>query len=207
MSDIKLMIGDNEKIIWEGKPNKKCFILESIFNPMLPFALIWAAFDIFAIGLSFGASMGFFILIFLLFHMMPVWLYLGGVILAFRKYRNTQYVITDVGVYVSGGGFRYSYDMKPWAELSNISVERGIFDQKLGVGDVVFYTGEVIRGSKGKYYSQSISIINIPDYEKVFKLAKDLQRDIHADTMYPNDLRPKQNHGYQTECSNNQEKQ
>ena len=35
--DLKGMIGENEKILWEGKPSKKCFILESIFNPLLPF--------------------------------------------------------------------------------------------------------------------------------------------------------------------------
>jgi len=198
MINLKTVISDNEKIIWEGKPNKKCFILESIFNPMLPFALLWAGFDIFAIGLSFdGSGFGFMIFGFLLLHMMPVWIYLGGVILAFRKYNNTQYIVTDLGLYVSGGAFRYSYDMKPWAELSNISIERGIFDQRLGVGDVVFY-GDTIQRANGKSYTQSMSIINIPDYEEVFKLTKNLQRDIHSDTMYPNDLRPEENHGYKT---------
>jgi len=199
MIDLKTIVGKNEKILWEGRPNKKCFILESIFNPMLPFALIWACFDIFFIGLSFtGGGFGLMIIGFMLLHMMPVWIYIGGVILATRKYRNTQYIITDVGVYVSGGTFRYSYSMKPWAELSNISINRGIFDQKLGVGDIDYSTNEIGRTSNGSHYLKSMSIINIPDYEEVFKLSVELQRDIHADTMYPNDLRPKDNHGYNT---------
>ena len=42
MNDLKLLIGENEQIYFEGKPNKKCYILEGIFNPLLPFALIWA---------------------------------------------------------------------------------------------------------------------------------------------------------------------
>lgn len=41
-------------------------------------------------------------------------------------------------------------------------------------------------------------ICNIPDYERVFSLVKQLQEDIYSDTMYPNDLRPAENHGYQT---------
>ena len=32
-SELELMIGKDEKILWKGRPNKKCFILESIFNP------------------------------------------------------------------------------------------------------------------------------------------------------------------------------
>lgn len=38
---LKAMIGKNETIYYEGKPDKKTFVLESIFNPLLPFALIW----------------------------------------------------------------------------------------------------------------------------------------------------------------------
>ena len=40
-NELKLLIGKDEKIIYAGKPNKKCFIFESVFNPLLPFALIW----------------------------------------------------------------------------------------------------------------------------------------------------------------------
>ena len=31
------------------------------------------------------------------------------------------------------------------------------------------------------------------------KEIKKLQEDVYTDTMYPNDLRPKENHGYNTE--------
>ena len=44
-SDLKAMVGNDENILWRGRPDKKCFILESIFNPMLPFALIWGILD------------------------------------------------------------------------------------------------------------------------------------------------------------------
>ena len=29
--DIKLLIGGGERILWEGKPNKKCFILHLFY--------------------------------------------------------------------------------------------------------------------------------------------------------------------------------
>ena len=87
-SDLELMVGTNETILWRGKPNKKCFLLESIFNPLLPFALIWALIDfgaIFGMGASNIGGLSFFLVPFFLFHLMPVWLYLGGVFFSLKK--------------------------------------------------------------------------------------------------------------------------
>ena len=43
--DLVCMVGNDETILWRGKPDKKCFVLEAIFNPMLIFAIIWGAID------------------------------------------------------------------------------------------------------------------------------------------------------------------
>lgn len=204
-SDLEAMVGMNESILWRGKPDKKCFILESIFNPMLPFALIWAIIDLVVIGFTFNASGGMlmFILPFMLLHLMPVWIYIGGVIMSFRKHRNTQYIITDKGIYVSGGIFAYRYEMKPFTDLSHINIHRGIFDQWLGVGDVVTvcsHTGYSSNSSHSHSHSSNgLTICDIPDYQQVFAMVKQLQTDIYADTQFPNDLRPGENHGYQTQ--------
>lgn len=206
-SDLELMVGRNETILWRGKPNKKCFILESIFNPMFPFAIVWGLVDLGVAGGVFFAvdPMGVMlpvILVFLVIHLMPVWLYIGGVLLSFRKYKHTEYIVTDKGIYVSGGAFAYTYEMKPFTDLSHINIHRGIFDQWLGVGDVVTvcaHTGSGTSSGHGSHSSHGISICDIEDYQKVFSMIKELQTDIYSDTMYPNDLRPRENHGYQTE--------
>ena len=52
-NDLKQLVGNNEKILYEGKPSKKCFVFESIFNPLMPFALIWAIIDFGFIGGAF----------------------------------------------------------------------------------------------------------------------------------------------------------
>lgn len=213
-SDLEVMVGKDEKILWQSRPEKKCFILEGIFNPLLPFALIWLLFDSFFIGafiygtkkagveevVPFTAALiSFFAL-----HLMPVWIYLAGALLVFRRYKHTEYIVTDKGVYVSGGLFSYTCKMKPYTELSHINIHRGIIDQWQGVGDVVLTSGDM-----GPSYARSpihhisgegaLTIADIPDYQKVFELVKQLQMDIYADTMYPNDLRPKENKGYHTE--------
>jgi len=49
-----------------------------------------------------------------------------------------------------------------------------------------------------------MNIANIEEYEKVFQLVRELQENIYSDTMYPNDLRPAENHGYNTKYVRNQ---
>lgn len=75
VEELKSMVGMDETILYEGKPDKKCFVFESIFNPLLPIAIIWAIFDMGFLKLGMG-SFQFFLVPFMLFHMMPVWIYL-----------------------------------------------------------------------------------------------------------------------------------
>ena len=211
-SELELMVGSNEKILWKGKPNKRCFILEGIFNPMLPFALVWFLFDSLFIATFIGgaatsgapAVFSIFPLIFFLFHLMPVWIYLGGVIFVFRRYQHTEYIVTDKGVYISGGLFSYTCNMKPFTELARVNIHRGIIDQIIGVGDVVLTSNNVadlyssnIRVN-GRHLDVGTTIADIKDYRKVFEIIKKWQEDIYTDTMYPNDLRPEENQGYRT---------
>ncbi len=208
-SELELMVDSNEKVLWKGKPNKRCFILEGIFNPMLPFALVWFLFDsIFIVSTAMEAkatgTIPIFSIIFLLFHLMPVWIYLGGIIFVLRRYKHTEYIVTDKGVYYSGGLFSYTCNMKPFTELARVNIHRGIIDQIIGVGDVVLTSNNI-----ADYYSSNvrvngrpinvgITIADIKEYRKVFELIKKLQEDIYTDTMYPNALRPEENQGYRT---------
>lgn len=197
LNELKLLIGENEKILYEGKPDKKCFIFESIFNPLMPFALLWFVFDsLFFSGfllIGDGPSM-LFIIPFLLIHMMPVWIYLGGVILTVRKYNNINYVVTDNAIYVSSGVFSKNFNSKPFAEMSHVDLKRGVFDQMFDVGDIIVTSNQY--GESGQ--TKAISINSIKNYAEIYNLVKKLQKDISSDILFPNDLRPKENHGYNT---------
>lgn len=203
-NELKLLVGEDEKIIYAGKPNKKCFIFESIFNPLLPFALIWGIIDFGFIGVSLSSKdehLGLFLIPFMLLHLMPVWIYLGGALLTLRRYNNTNYIVTDKAVYASEGAFSKRYKTKPFAELSHVDLHRGIFDQWFGVGDVVMTSSQASPGSGRTMRSASnagISIDSISDYIAVYNIVKKLQQDIYTDVMFPNDLRPTANHGYKT---------
>ena len=204
-NELTLLIGKGEKILYAGKPDKKCYIFESIFNPLLPFAALWGLFDMFFIGAAFSSDKvdeaAFFIIPFMALHMMPVWLYLGGALLSFRRYRNTAYIVTDKAIYASGGIFARTYKSKPFAELSHVDLHRGIFDQWFGVGDIITTSAQANPATlNGRRTSTNagISIDSIANYAEVYKLVKQLQEDIYTDVMYPNDLRPSENHGYKS---------
>ena len=193
VEELKSMVGNDETVLYEGKPDKKCFIFESIFNPLLPVAIIWSVIDLGFLGLASG-NFDSVLTPFLLLHMMPVWIYLSGVIFAFRKYKNTYYIVTDHAVYVSSGIFTMNLESKTFAELSRVNLHRGIFDQMFNVGDVQITTNQYTR----KNMPALLNINSISNYTEVYQLVKKLQKDVYSDIMYPNDLRPKENHGYKT---------
>lgn len=204
--DLRLIVNSNEKIIWEGKPNKKCFIFESIFNPLLPFAIIWAVVDFTIISKILFVESAFqktgaadnmigFIIPFFLLHLMPVWIYLAGALLSWKRYKNTYYIVTDKAIYVSGGIINKTINTKPFAEMSHIDLHRGFFDQKFNVGDIICTSNNMMPNN----ISAAISISSISNYAEVYSIVKKLQQDIYTDVMYPNDQRPKENHGYKTE--------
>ena len=199
LEELKAIVGSNEKILYEGKPNKKCYIFESIFNPLLPFALLWAIIDLGILGGAFFAqdssNMLIFLIPFMLLHMMPVWIYLGGILFTVRRYKNTEYIVTDRAIYISGGVFTRNINAKPFAELSHINLHRGVFDQMFNVGDIIATTNQLTQNGK----SATISISSISNYIDVYNMVKKLQTDIYTDVMYPNAKRPSENPGYNTE--------
>lgn len=194
-NELVSMISSNEQILFQGKPDKKTFVFESLINPLLPFAIIWAVIDFGFIGFSMRGMGGqsFFLIPFFALHLMPVWLYLGNAFLVGARYRNTYYVVTDRAVYTSSGVFSKKFTTKMFAEMSHIDVHRGIFDQWLGVGDVIITSNQRIGETV-----DTVRLDNLEDYIKVYNLVKKLQQDIYSDIMYPNDLRPEENHGYNT---------
>ena len=199
LGELKAVVGQNEKILYEGKPSKKCYIFESIFNPLLFFALVWGVIDIGVLGSVFfeqdSSNMLLFLVPFMLIHMMPVWLYLGGIIFTVRRYKNTSYIVTDRAIYVSSGIFTQNINVKPIAELSHINLHRGIFDQIFNVGDIIATTNHFNQNGQ----SVTISISSISNYIEVYNLVKKVQTDIYTDVMYPNAKRPSENPGYNTE--------
>lgn len=206
--NLRQQIGAREHVLWEGKKDTRVSVLEAVFNPLLPLALVWFLFDMGFIvaftrgmadsdmeggGLLVGGLVGFFAL-----HLMPVWIYLVGIFTSGLKAKHTEYLITDKGIYIQTGIFTTVTEMKPFTDLSHVSIRQGLFDKLFGTGDVISVCSHTSPSFGRSSHGHGMNIDNIVDYERVFCLVKEYQEAIYSDTMYPNDLRPGENHGYQT---------
>ena len=119
---------------------------------------------------------------------------------SFISWKNTEYMVTDKAIYVTMGILTTNCDRKTFQEITNTSVHQGIIDKRHDVGDVFITTGYRTT-NKGATVRCGINFMDIEDYMKVYKLINKTGRDIYSDTQYPNDLRPKENHGYNTKYS------
>ncbi len=176
LDDLKALINPGESILYEGRPEKRCFVFESIFNPLLPFAALWAAIDLSILGATFADEVAsqtpvIFVLIpFMLLHMMPVWIYLGGVLFTSLKHHNTAYIITDKSIYISGGTFTKNIQTFSFSDVSNIEIHRGLFDQMFNVGDIIVTSYN--RDHNGKRVTANIS--SISGYLDIYNLVNDI---------------------------------
>lgn len=186
----RIHVSKGETVLWKGKPDKKVSVFEGIFNPMLPFAIIWTLIDSFFIRAAFNtsdAATRSTMSAFLAIHMLPVWMYLFGVITAGLKAKNTRYVVTDRAVYIQKGIFTVNTERSPLNEVNHTSIHIGIIDNICGTGDVIT---ECIH--------ENHRIENIRDFDDVCDLITRVSQDQYTDTMFPNDMRPEENHGYRT---------
>lgn len=183
LQQLNSMIADNENILWYGKPNKKCFLLEAIFNPLLPFAVIWGIIDFAFIGALLRGDQAanppplFFIIPFFALHLMPVWLYLGGVLLCFRNHKNTHFIVTNKAVYISGGYFSLHFERKTFDQITYFNIRRGFFDQRLGVGDIIF--DDPAGFPSRRKIKNNFIIHDIPDFQEVYNLIREQKEKSH----------------------------
>ena len=193
-NSIEDILSKDEKILQRLKPNRKVLLLESIFKG-LPFVLLWAAFDIFFIVMmiSTGAfnenpNLLWVVIPFFGFHLLPLWIYIANIVKTVAGAKNIEYVFTNKRIIVRSGVIGIDFKNIYYTDVEGINCKVGIFDRMFKVGDLYV-----------KAHDQSAVLMNIvTPYFYLEKLQK-ITLDIKADIQYPNDLRPKENHGYDTE--------
>lgn len=191
-NEIKDILSDDEEVLVNLKPNRKVYLLESIFKG-LPVVLIWLAADTFAITMIASTGtiyepwlIAFFIFFFAL-HLIPVWIYIYSIIKVIVSYKNLEYVFTDKRIIVRSGligiDFKYVY----YYEINSVTVNVGLFDRMFKVGDIII-----------KSNNQVVKVNDISYPYKYSDKIQEIVRDLKADMAFPNDLRPNENHGYNT---------
>lgn len=189
---IEDLLSEDEEVLLRLKPDKKDYIMESIFKG-LPVVLIWGGFDAFFIYMlvSSGAlnEMGFmalFIIGFFLIHLFPVWMYVANIVRKVASYKNIEYVFTEKRIIIRTGVI-VDYKMLYYADISSVVVKVGLWDRMFKVGDLYITT-----------VNQNAVLEDIHSPYQYADKIQEIVRDLKADMEFPNDLRPEENHGYNT---------
>ena len=191
---IEDVLGENEQVLWRGKPKKKAYILNAVLK-MLPFALIWLLFDgAFIGGLIYANSKAdiptiaiIFLIVFFAFHLMPVWIWLGNVITASKQHKNLEYAFTNTRIIIRSGVIGVDFKNIYYADISSVNLKVGVVDRILKVGDVY------IKSASG-----ADVLYDIDDPYFITQKLQTIVVDIKTDIQFPNALRPQENAGYHT---------
>lgn len=195
-NELKKFIKPNEKIMWEGRPDKEGFTLETIFHPLLIFAIVVAETDAFMI---FGMYNGIIpvntgevsIIPFLIFISFPIYLYLGRILLVDVRYRNTYYIITNAGVYHGNGVFTKHHEFTPLLGITNICITKGRIDRRLKLGGIKISVPRVMPTEENKVVVELgidkkpgvTELSCLKDYWEVYYLLKNLRNNAY-NTVY-----------------------
>lgn len=185
-----------EAILWRGKPKKSAFIATKSLT-LLPIAIVWLCFDSAFILTAFTGGAPWFIIPFMLLHLFPVWLWLGSVITAGRRWKNTNYYVTNRRIIIQGGFLAVNENTLFYKDLRNARVRIGLLDKIFHTGDIVFDNGLYYGNSRNREQLPTLEDLEDPYqvYERIQKIILDIQTDIE----YPNAFRPAENPGYQTD--------
>lgn len=190
------VLAAGEAILWRGKPKRGAFIATKSLT-MLPIAVVWLCLDLNILipALTEGEMMLFLIPFFAL-HLMPVWIWLGSMISAGRRWKNTAYYVTNRRVILQGGFFAVNETSLFYKDLRNVRVRIGLLDKLFRTGDIVLDGG----GSLNRRDQTNLSAMeDLEQPHEVYNRIQKIILDMQTDMEYPNALRPTENPGYRTD--------
>lgn len=201
MEDMEYMrrhptLAAGETILWRGKPKKSAFIATKCLT-LMPIAIIWLCFDSVFISTAFSGGGPWFLIPFMLLHLMPVWLWLGSMITAGRRWENTNYYVTNRRIIIQGGFLAVNETTLFYKDLRNARVRIDLLDKLFHTGDVVFDNG--IYYGNGRSQDRLPHLEDLEDPYQVYERIQKIILDIQTDIEYPNAYRPAENPGYQTD--------
>lgn len=192
--ELKDVLYEGETVLWQGKPDRFCYLWRSV-GKLLPFAVIWLAFDGFFIGTMLSQAdelpreMWWFMIVFFVFHLLPVWKFVGSLIKRRLEHKNVVYAITDKRIIARNGLVGLDFDNVTYTDIANVRVDVSVLERIRKVGSVFVVTSS----------GASLCLLSVEEPYEVYKRINKVFMDVKSDIHYPNALRPDVNPGYQTQ--------
>ena len=190
------LLAAGETILWRGKPKKSAFIASKSLT-LMPIAIIWLCFDSTLIISAFSGGSPWFLIPFMLLHLMPVWLWLGSMLTAGKRWKNTNYFVTNRRIIIQGGFLAVNETSLFYKDLRNAQLRIGFLDKLFHTGDIVFDSGVMMYNRKNAQHGPMLE--DLEDAHGVYSRIQKVILDMQTDMEYPNAFRPAENPGYQTD--------
>ncbi len=192
---------NNEAILWSDQPVFIPFMMQAV--PFLMLGIVWFLINstfyrfMFEDGFMF-AGFSSFALLFVVVHQFPLIASVLNAIRLLLVFKNTVYGFSNKRVMLRTGFFGTDFKVVDYDKIQNLEVNVNPIEKLFHVGKIRIYSGEVsVRNNQSHpKYTVFYAIKNPYD---VFKQLKSVSLDIKTDWSYPNDYRPEQNKGYNTE--------
>ena len=190
------ILSSGEHILWSGKPKKNAFVTAHSFT-LMPIAVIWFCLDSQVFPDIFSASgIQWFLVGFFALHLAPVWIWLGSVITAPKRWRNTNYYVTNRRIIIQGGFLATNEKSLFYKDIRSVQSKVGIFDKLFGTGTIVF-NSEMMTNNNNKATPPSFQYLE--DAQQIYARIQRTVLDMQTDMEFPNAYRPEDNPGYKTD--------
>jgi hypothetical protein len=160
--EVAAMLGYDEEVLWEGKPDKTAFFVKQLFFTYTPVKMcqIFLVTSAVLLLLSFVPTVNFGVqgMILSMIIFLAVFI-LVEIIVFFRLLRSwgkEYYLMTDqriifftVRPYRNGDDLNKWFGILLWADVRNVSLKVSGADRRFGVGEIHFHTSKTITTPGG----------------------------------------------------------
>jgi len=164
-SKIRNNLDLDELIMWQGKPKKSAFVINSAVS-ILPFVSFWAGIDLTILVTTWIMSdelvMNIVVTCFIALHMTPVWIWLFHIKKAGKVWEETEYAITNKHIIICNGVAGAKVQKINMSDVENVVYSIGRVDTWIGVGDI-----HISLGAGGKKHGE-YDIVDIEDVAGAF---------------------------------------
>lgn len=171
MEELKQMMPADEKILWEGRPNRRAFFMNRIVGEIwLP--LVWFLVSVYVLSLYISLGVYIFkvssLILGMLIWNIPVFFWAYRVLVTSIAQKNTYYIFTDKAIYLKNGRnelevFKTETDRFPYENVVKEKLHIGLLiDRLYKVGDIHF---TAVSDKKRKFY-----ITDVNNVDKVYDI-------------------------------------
>ena len=150
-------LAQGEHILWRGKPKKSAYIADKILA-MLPIALVWLFFDLKLLSSAGGSGL---LMLFLLVHMMPVWIWIGSAVTSVMQWRKENYYLTNRRIIICSGIFKTQRQSVLLRDVHSVRTHYGLLDRMFGSGDI--YINYAVHGHGKHRRTSGWFLMNLAD--------------------------------------------